>query len=92
MPARPRSRRAASFIRAGEVLEALVPRGPASTYWPEVLSLVAAGLGVSPVAARAAEHHARPGVAFVPFRDAPPVEYGLSKPRPSARRAPGSSS
>jgi DNA-binding transcriptional LysR family regulator len=58
----------------------LIPRGPSFTYWPEVLSLVAAGLGVSPVAARAAEYHDRPGVAFVPFRDAPRLDYGLLWP------------
>jgi DNA-binding transcriptional LysR family regulator len=45
-----------------------------------VLSLVAAGLGVSPVAVRAELFHSRPGIAFVPFRDAPPIEYGLLSP------------
>ncbi|MCH5675078.1 hypothetical protein [Streptomyces gilvus] len=49
-------------------------------------SLVAAGFGVSPVAARAAEHHVRPGVVFVPFRDAPAMEYGILEP--AAKRAP----
>jgi len=57
-----------------------IPRGPAYTYWPEVRSLVAAGLGVTPVAARAADHYTRPGIAFVPFRDAPPLDYGLLEP------------
>ncbi|WP_223199099.1 LysR substrate-binding domain-containing protein [Solihabitans fulvus] len=61
-----------------------VPQGPAVTYWPEVLSLVAAGRGVTPVSARAAKYHTRPGVAFVPFADAPPVEYGLLWPTSSA--------
>ncbi|MFI1581830.1 LysR family transcriptional regulator [Embleya sp. NPDC020630] len=57
-----------------------IPRGPVTTFWPEVLTLVAAGKGVFPVSARAAHYHARPGVAFVPFRDAPPVAYGLLWP------------
>ncbi|MDJ0346215.1 LysR family transcriptional regulator [Streptomyces sp. H10-C2] len=57
-----------------------IPQGPAATYWPEVLAFVAAGKGVSPVSARAADYHARPGVAFIPFRDAPPIEYGLLWP------------
>ncbi|MFD0900615.1 LysR family transcriptional regulator [Actinomadura sediminis] len=57
-----------------------IPRGPVFTYWAEVLSLVAAGLGAFPVSARGADYFARPGVAFVPFLDAPPVEYGLLWP------------
>jgi DNA-binding transcriptional LysR family regulator len=57
-----------------------IPRGPAFTYWPEVLTLVAAGRGVSLAAARAAEYHDRPGVAFVPFSDAPPIDYGFLWP------------
>ncbi|MFB8028616.1 LysR family transcriptional regulator [Streptomyces sp. NPDC056465] len=54
-----------------------IPRGPAASAWQEVLALVAAGKGVSPTCARAAHFYSRPDVAFVPFRDAPPVEYGL---------------
>lgn len=54
-----------------------IPRGPATTYWQEVLTLVATGHGVSPAAARATRYHGRPGVTFVPFSDAPPIEYGL---------------
>ncbi|MEV5826741.1 LysR family transcriptional regulator [Spirillospora sp. NPDC052242] len=57
-----------------------VPRGPVFTYWAEVLSLVAAGLGAFPVSVRGAHYFARPGVSFVPFLDAPPVEYGLLWP------------
>lgn len=55
----------------------LIPRGPSYNFWPEVPPLVAAGLGVSVVAARAARYHDRPGVAFVPFRDAPTLDYGV---------------
>ncbi|MFE0463593.1 LysR family transcriptional regulator [Kitasatospora sp. NPDC058965] len=54
-----------------------IPQGPSATFWPEVLSLVATGHGVSPIAARGAAYHARPGIVFVPFADAPSIEYGL---------------
>jgi DNA-binding transcriptional LysR family regulator len=57
-----------------------VPRGPSYTYWHEIPVLVAAGFGASIVAARAAEYHARPGVAFVPFRDGPTLDYGVLLP------------
>ncbi|MFI9103671.1 LysR family transcriptional regulator [Streptomyces fildesensis] len=55
----------------------LIPRGPSYTFWPEVPALVAAGLGASIVAARAAEYHDRPGIAFIPFRDGPTLDYGV---------------
>ncbi|MGK5553269.1 LysR family transcriptional regulator [Actinomadura kijaniata] len=54
-----------------------VPHGPSYTFWSEVPALVAAGLGGSIVAARAARYHDRPGIAFVPFQDGPPLEYGV---------------
>lgn len=54
-----------------------VPRGPATNAWQEVLALVGAGKGVSPTCVRAARYYSRPDLAFVPFRDAPSVEYGL---------------
>ncbi|WP_254885353.1 LysR family transcriptional regulator [Streptomyces sp. NA02950] len=57
-----------------------IARGPAVRYWAEVLSHVAAGHGVAPVAARAEAYHARPGIAFAPFRDAPTIDYGLLWP------------
>ncbi|MEU6987111.1 LysR family transcriptional regulator [Streptomyces sp. NPDC046324] len=57
-----------------------IPQGPATHYWPEVLVHVACGAGVSTVAARAERFHARPGLAFVPLRDAPTVDYGLMWP------------
>lgn len=58
-----------------------IAHGATAVYWMEVLSLVAAGRGVSPAALRAAQYHSRPGIVFVPFRDAPPIEYGLVWPR-----------
>lgn len=54
-----------------------ITHGLTATYWIEVLSLVASGLGASPAALRAARYHARPGLIFVPFSDGPPLEYGL---------------
>ncbi|MFD0252381.1 LysR substrate-binding domain-containing protein [Streptomyces sp. NPDC127113] len=45
-----------------------------------MLALVGAGKGVSPTSARAAHYYSRPDVAYVPFHDAPPVEYGLLWP------------
>ncbi|MGP4029945.1 LysR family transcriptional regulator [Actinomadura sp. 3N407] len=58
-----------------------ITHGAVAAYWMEVLALVASGRGVSPAALRAARYHARPGIAFVPLRDAPPLEYGLIWPR-----------
>lgn len=55
----------------------LIPRGPSTTAWQEVLALVGAGKGVSPTCARAAQYYSRPDVVYVPFSDAPLVEYGL---------------
>ncbi|MDV5142937.1 LysR family transcriptional regulator [Streptomyces sp. SBC-4] len=57
-----------------------VGRGPGAATWQEVLSHVSAGRGVSPGAALGARYHPRPGIAYVPLRDAPPVEYGLVWP------------
>jgi DNA-binding transcriptional LysR family regulator len=54
-----------------------IPDGPSYTFWAEVPALVAAGLGASIVAARAARFHARPGITFVPFRDGPTLDYGV---------------
>ncbi|TXS04990.1 LysR family transcriptional regulator [Streptomyces sp. col6] len=54
-----------------------IARGPFTTAWQEVLALVGAGKGVSPTCARAAQYYSRPDVVYVPFSDAPLVEYGL---------------
>ncbi|MEV4182133.1 LysR family transcriptional regulator [Streptosporangium canum] len=54
-----------------------IPQGQAIVYWEDVLSLVLAGKGVCPVSAAGARYYARPGLTFVPFRDAPPLEYAL---------------
>ncbi|MFG1948671.1 LysR family transcriptional regulator [Nonomuraea sp. NPDC048826] len=54
-----------------------IARGPSAMVWEDAMNLVLAGRGVFPASAEAATYYARPGLAFVPFRDAPPVEYGL---------------
>ncbi|MEV4116638.1 LysR family transcriptional regulator [Nonomuraea sp. NPDC049695] len=52
-----------------------VPQGPAAFGWEEMLSLVGAGKGGTPVGAQAADYHARPDVTYISFDDAPPVGY-----------------
>ncbi|MEV1010187.1 LysR family transcriptional regulator [Streptomyces sp. NPDC049881] len=52
-------------------------RGPVATTLQEALIMVAAGQGALPTGARTALYHARPGVTWLPVRDAPPVRYGL---------------
>ncbi|WP_326673847.1 LysR family transcriptional regulator [Streptomyces sp. NBC_01257] len=54
-----------------------VVQGPTARGWEGVLSLVGAGKGATVAAARAGTYHARPGIAYVPFVDAGPVEYAL---------------
>jgi DNA-binding transcriptional LysR family regulator len=54
-----------------------IGRGPAITNTQEALMMVAAGRGALLVPAHAATYHARPGVAYMPFLDAEPVDYGL---------------
>jgi DNA-binding transcriptional LysR family regulator len=54
-----------------------IVQGPSAMVWEDALTLVIAGRGLFPASVEAAIHHARPGLVFVPFRDAPPVEYGL---------------
>ncbi|MEV0714825.1 LysR family transcriptional regulator [Asanoa sp. NPDC050611] len=54
-----------------------IARGPSAMVWEDAMTLVIAGRGLFPASIEAATHHARPGLEFVPFRDAPPVEYGL---------------
>jgi DNA-binding transcriptional LysR family regulator len=54
-----------------------IAHGPSATVWEEAMALTVRGRGLFPASAWAARYHARPGVVHVPFRDAPPVEYGL---------------
>lgn len=57
-----------------------IPHGPTAPGFPEVQSLVAAGVGVSIASLRAQEYHSRPGIVYVPIADAPPIQYGLIWP------------
>ncbi|MBF6133410.1 LysR family transcriptional regulator [Nocardia otitidiscaviarum] len=54
-----------------------IPAGPTAATYSELLTLVAAGQGVFPIGAHARRYNARPDVAFVPIRDAPPVRWAL---------------
>ncbi|MEU4367200.1 LysR family transcriptional regulator [Micromonospora chersina] len=53
-----------------------VPQGPAGTSFSEMLALVAMGRGVLPVGEQTRHYHARPDLAYVPIRDAPPIRRG----------------
>ncbi|MEV6277967.1 LysR family transcriptional regulator [Nocardia sp. NPDC051832] len=57
-----------------------IPHGPATTSWAEVLVHVSQGVGVGTVALPAMVFDAWPQTVVVPFRDAPPIEYGLLWP------------
>ncbi|NUS73757.1 MAG: LysR family transcriptional regulator [Corynebacteriales bacterium] len=54
-----------------------IPRGPAVAYWPDVLTYVAAGKGVSFGSERTPLFYARPDISFVPLVDAPPIDHAL---------------
>ncbi|MFD9650384.1 LysR family transcriptional regulator [Streptomyces mirabilis] len=54
-----------------------IAHAAACTYWQEVLTLVSMGRGASPAALRAAQYHMRPGIIYLPLRDANPIDYGL---------------
>ncbi|WP_026341712.1 LysR family transcriptional regulator [Actinomadura atramentaria] len=54
-----------------------IPRGPVAPDWQALLALVGAGKGVSPTAVRGTEYHARPDIAYIPFSDAPPIDFAL---------------
>ncbi|GHE13709.1 LysR family transcriptional regulator [Streptomyces alanosinicus] len=54
-----------------------IRRGPATVAWQEALSLVGAGKGACPTSIRSAQYYARPELAYIPFHDAPPIEFGL---------------
>ncbi|MER7947543.1 LysR family transcriptional regulator [Streptomyces sp. NPDC096079] len=57
-----------------------VPHGQTATYWTEIMNLVGLGRGVSPASQDAERYHTRPDVVWVPFRDAPPVDYSFMWP------------
>lgn len=53
-----------------------IPVGRWAASFEEILTLVGAGLGVFPVGAHATRFDTRPDVAFVPFHDTPPLDWG----------------
>ncbi|MFF1651488.1 LysR family transcriptional regulator [Streptomyces sp. NPDC058240] len=53
-----------------------VPRGPRAASFTETLTLVAFGRGVFPVGDSVARLYPRPDVVYLPFTDAPPVQWG----------------
>lgn len=54
-----------------------IESGAAVETFQEILTLVGAGHGIFPVGAQATRYYARPDVAYVPFGDAPPLDWGL---------------
>ncbi len=73
LPASIRADRTPRRTPSGRPIEA----GPVGATFQEILTLIGAGQGVFPVGAQTRRYHARPDVAYVPFEDAPPVEWGL---------------
>ncbi|MFG1909483.1 LysR family transcriptional regulator [Kribbella sp. NPDC048928] len=51
--------------------------GPEAASFHELLTLVGAGRGVFPISAHLRRYYMRPDVAYIPFRDAPPVHWRL---------------
>ncbi|MFC9970096.1 LysR family transcriptional regulator [Spirillospora sp. NPDC127200] len=54
-----------------------VRRVTTTTYWQEMLALVAAGEGVTFATAQGARYYPRPNLAYIPVEDVPPLEYAL---------------
>ncbi|WP_199742811.1 LysR family transcriptional regulator [Nocardia stercoris] len=68
-----RAERTPSRTPAGRV----VSHGPIAHTFQEILTLIAAGAGGFVVGGQAVRYYRRPDVRFVPFHDAPPVEWGF---------------
>jgi hypothetical protein len=76
-----------SGARPGYWREALVPLrtpsghliriGPSASSFQEMIPILVTGEAVSPVHAQATRYYARPDIAYVPIRDAPPARWGL---------------
>ncbi|MEW2388702.1 LysR substrate-binding domain-containing protein [Streptomyces venezuelae] len=54
-----------------------IHRGRAVASFQELMTLVAAGQGISPVVASVEKYYARPGVTFVPLDDVPSADVAL---------------
>jgi DNA-binding transcriptional LysR family regulator len=55
----------------------LIRIGPSVSNFQEMIPILVTGEAVSPVHAQAARYYARPDIAYVPIRDAPPARWGL---------------
>ncbi|MFC9999007.1 LysR family transcriptional regulator [Nocardia sp. NPDC127526] len=56
---------------------AVLRPGPEAATYNELLTLVGAGRGVTPMPAHAQRYYARPDIAYIPFRGGPPVQWAL---------------
>ncbi|WP_433467418.1 LysR family transcriptional regulator [Spirillospora sp. CA-128828] len=54
-----------------------IPHIPGAETFMGMLALVGAGKGVYPEGGRAMRFYVRPDITYVPFRDTPPIEWGL---------------
>ncbi|MDJ0346872.1 LysR substrate-binding domain-containing protein [Streptomyces sp. H10-C2] len=54
-----------------------IESGASAETFQEILTLIGAGHGIFPVGAHVTRYYARPDVAYIPFDDAPPLEWGL---------------
>jgi DNA-binding transcriptional LysR family regulator len=54
-----------------------ITRGPAVQQMDDILTIVGTGESVHALGAHAARYHTRPGITFLPIRDAPPLRWGL---------------
>lgn len=54
-----------------------IRRSATTASWQELLAHVAADAGVTVTAAQGIDYYPRPDLAYVPFTDAGPIEYGL---------------
>ena len=57
-----------------------IGRGPDAYSLPEALALIAAGKGAYPFGAQMIQYYQRPGIAYVPIIDAPPLRWGVTWP------------
>ncbi|WP_103954810.1 LysR family transcriptional regulator [Nonomuraea solani] len=80
LPASLRADRTPRTTPAGRPIEP----GPSAATFTEMLTLIGAGQGVFPVGAHTRRYYARPDVAYVPFSDAPPLQWGLLWPAEGA--------
>jgi DNA-binding transcriptional LysR family regulator len=63
-----------------------IGRGPDAYSLPEALALIAAGKGAYPFGAQMIQYYQRPGIAYVPIIDAPPLRWGLTWPAGTGTR------